>query len=89
MQKWGILLCRKHKDDNLKATISGNTSCDYGYNPKSVEQSLEICDLCKENLNNKFKTFTLIGKYRKSNTGVVEEVKGKIAENGWEWKATR
>jgi len=84
-----IILGTIDKDDNVKATISGNTSCDYGYNPKSVEPSLEICDLCEKNLNNKFKTFTLIGKYRISSTGVVETVKGNIAENGWKWETIR
>lgn len=85
----GIILGSIDKNDNIRATISGSTSSDYGYNPQSTESSLEICDLCEEKLNNKFKTFTLIGKYRKSDTGVVEKVKGKIAENGWEWEATR
>lgn len=85
----GTILGSIDKNDNIKATISGNTSSDYGYNPQSEEYSLEICDLCKGKLNNKFKTFTLIGKYRKSNTGVVEKVEGKIAENGWEWEAKR
>jgi len=85
----GTILGSIDKNDNVKATISGNTSSDYGYNPQSEEYSLEICDLCEEKLNNKFKTFTLIGKYTISNTGVVEKVEGKIAENGWEWKTMR
>jgi len=85
----GTILGTIDKNDNVRATISGYTSCDYGYDPKSKEPSLEICDLCEGNLNNKFKTFTLIGKYRISSTGIVEEVKGKIAENGWEWITRR
>jgi len=77
----GTILGSIDKNDNIRATISGNTSSDYGYNPQSTEFSQEICDLCEEKLNNKFKTFTLIGKYRIFNS--VEKVEGKIAENGW------
>ena len=78
-----IMLGTIDKNNNIKASLSGKTSCTYGYDPHSEKYSTEICELCKGKFSNKLMIFTLNGFYKQDSIG--QRASGKIVENGWEW----
>jgi hypothetical protein len=86
--KGNILGTIKKIDENkyfIDATIAGFLFCDYGYNPKSTEYSIEACDVCKERYNGKQHIFDFEGRYWDN----TNKASGEVIPKEWYWTATK